>query len=196
MRERTKTIFILVLVVGIVSMTIAYAQLTQRLNITGAGKVLGKSNWNVHFTDPVGPHREGYAIVEEGNELRRVGTTTLENLVATLRAPGDSVSYTFDVKNDGELNAKISSVFFSNVVDANYNGASAVDEALVKQYIYYSLYYTGTTTTPAIGDKLAVGASRSLTLTIGYKSTAPELPDQTVLVTGLHAYIDYEMDEN
>lgn len=192
-KERTKTILILILIVGIVSMTVAYAQLTQRLNINATGKVLNKDNWNVHFDDPVGPATTGYASIEEGKGLVRRGTTTLENLVAVLKAPGDSVSYTFNVKNDGELDAKISDVFMSNIVDANYNGASEADKTLVKQYIYYTLVYTNSGVAPKMGDVLAKGQSVNMTLTIGYSSEAPSLPDATVTVSGINAHIDYEM---
>ena len=50
MKERTKNILIAVLIVGLVSMTVAYAALTQVLNINASAKVLSKSTtWNVRF---------------------------------------------------------------------------------------------------------------------------------------------------
>ena len=39
MKERTKNILIAVLIVGLVSMTVAYAALTQGLNINASAKV-------------------------------------------------------------------------------------------------------------------------------------------------------------
>ena len=50
MNSRTKNILIGVLLVGIISMTIVYAALSQQLNISGSAKVQSKSeSWNIHF---------------------------------------------------------------------------------------------------------------------------------------------------
>lgn len=195
MKEKTKNALIIVLIVGLVSMTIAYAALTQVLRVNASAKVIGKdSNWNVHFTNPVGPTTTGYAEVEEGSELVISGTTTLENLVVTLKAPGDSVSYEFKVKNDGAIDAKIDTVFLPDIQTANYNGASAADEALVKANLYYTLKYKDNNTTPASDDLLAKNTERTLVLTIGYDSNATDMPSNTVTVSGLNSHIDYKQN--
>ena len=85
MKERTKNILIAVLIVGLVSMTVAYAALTQVLNINASAKVLSKSTtWNVHFANLSAVDTHGYASV--ATPLTLSGTTTLEGLVANLSA--------------------------------------------------------------------------------------------------------------
>ena len=193
MKEKTKNALIIVLIVGLVSMTIAYAALTQVLRVNATAKVIGKdSNWNVHFTDPVGPTITGYAEVAQGEELVISGTTTLENLVVTLKAPGDSVSYEFKVKNDGEIDAEVEDVFLPDLTTANYNGASAADEALVKANLYYTLKYKDNNQTPATGDTLNKNTERTLILTIGYSDQATDMPSNTVTVSGLNSHIDFK----
>lgn len=197
MREHAKTFLIIVLLIGIVSMTIAYAALTRTFKINSTGKVLSKENWDIHFTNPSddssNPILGGSGLVERPLEL--TSKTTLENLVAVLKAPGDSVSYTFYVVNDGILDAKISSIAKTSVENATYTYTSEADRDLVKQYIYYDVVYTGTNTAPEVNDTLAAGASRKMKLTIGYSSSAPSLPSNTVTVSGLNYSIDYVMND-
>ena len=199
MSEKTKNFLLTVLIVGLVSMTIAYASLTQILNINAGAKVIGKdASWDIHFDDLVGPNTTGYAEVEPGDEPDITGVTSLENLMVTLKAPGDSVSYELDIDNDGAIGAKIANngVFISDPVNANYNGASAADEALVKANLYFTIKYKGTDTTPAAGDVIAAGAKRTIVITIGYSDTATDMPTNTVTVTGLNAHIDFEQQNS
>jgi len=50
MNERKKNILLAVLVVGIISMTVAYAALSTTLNINGSASVQNiDQSWNIHF---------------------------------------------------------------------------------------------------------------------------------------------------
>ena len=190
MKEKTKNILIAVLVVGLVSMTVAYAALTQVLNINAGAKVLNKSSsWNVHFENLSAASTTGYATIPTGKGLVLSGTTTLTGLEVNLRAPGDSVSYTFDVKNDGTINAKVSQVVLPTVAQATYDGATA-DITIVKSNLEYSLTHAdGSAIT--VNETLNAGTTKSLKLTISYKSSATSLPAADVTVSGLNAHIDY-----
>ena len=201
MGEKTKNTLMALLIVGIVSMTIAYAALTQRLNINSNARVLSKnSSWNIHFTNLSAPTKTGYAQVRSGEELvLDSSSTTLSGLTATLSAPGDSVSYTFDVINEGTINAKIntSGVHLANVASATCTGSpvpSAADCTLVKNNLTYTLTYANGAAL-ADGDKLAAGATKSLKLTITYNASATDVPSDDVTISGLDSYIDYIQDE-
>ncbi len=204
MKERTKNILIAVLIVGLVSMTVAYAALTQVLNINASAKVLGKSTtWNVHFENLSDVDAHGYATVASPLSLK--GTTTLEGLVANLSAPGDYVAYKFDIVNSGTINAKVSSVTLPNLTSGvTYTGSATdsakktADENLVKSNIQYELGYctaTSDTTYTEItaNDTLNSGAAnkRTACLRISYKSSATDVPSSDVTVAGLDAHIDY-----
>lgn len=202
MGEKTKNLLIGLLIVGLVSMTVAYAALTQTLTINTSAKVLNKdASWNVHFNAPVAQTPVGYASVATGKELVLSGTTTLQGLEVTLRAPGDAYSYKFDIENEGTINAKINTngVVLPDISTLTITG-SAADVAIVRQNLEFSLVYsTGDAKagqTPAAGDTLAAGATRNLTLTISYKSTADNLPANDVTISGLNAHIDYIQDTN
>ena len=200
MGEKTKNALIALLIIGLVSMTIAYAALTQQLQINAGAKVLNKSaTWDIHFANVVAGTPVGYASISQGKSLTGTGTTTLSGLEVTLKAPGDSLSYTFDVVNNGSINAKINTngVSIPNIANLTVTGSEG-DVAIVKSNLEYSLVYaTGDVNagqTPAAGDTLAAGQSRKLKLTISYKSNATSLPSNDVTVSGINAHIDYIQD--
>lgn len=190
MKEKTKNLLIAVLIIGLVSMTVAYAALTQVLNINAGAKVINKaSSWNVHFTNLSAADLDGYATIPTNKGLVLSGTTTLTGLEVNLRAPGDAVTYTFDVVNEGTINAKVSQVVLPTVAGATYAGASA-DVTIVKANLEYSLTHAdGTAITQ--NETLNAGTTKSLKLKISYKSSATNLPAADVTVSGLNAHIDY-----
>lgn len=105
-RERGfKIIAIIALVVAIAGLTIGYAAYTETLKIDGAANV-DPSSWSIYFksdSDLKGL-TTGYAVVNKEPTLE---STTISGFDVTLKAPGDSVSYVFDVKNAGNLSAKL-----------------------------------------------------------------------------------------
>ena len=134
MGEKTKNALIALLIIGLVSMTIAYAALTQQLQINAGAKVLNKSaTWDIHFANVVAGTPVGYASISQGKSLTGTGTTTLSGLEVTLKAPGDSLSYTFDVVNNGSINAKINTngVSIPNIANLTVTGSEG-DVAIVK----------------------------------------------------------------
>lgn len=201
MGEKTKNALIALLIVGLVSMTVAYAALSQQLTINSGAKVLNKSAlWNVHFGTPVAGTPVGYASVATGKGLVKANDTTLSGLEVTLKAPGDSMSYTFDVTNSGTINAKIGTngVSIPDISTITVSGASNDDLALIRNNLEFKLVYSAGDAkagqTPAAGDTLASGQTRNLTLTISYKSSATSLPSDDITVSNLSAHIDYVQD--
>ena len=201
MGEKTKNAIIALLIVGLVSMTVAYAALSQTIFINSSAKVLNKSAlWNVHFDTPVAGTPVGYASVATGKGLVKANATTLSGLEVTLRAPGDSMSYTFNVVNDGTINAKIGTngVSLPDISNISISGVSSDDLALIRSNREFSLVYgTGDTKAgqaPAAGDTLASNTSRPMVLTISYKNSATNLPSDDITISGLNAHIDYVQD--
>ena len=58
--ERTRNIILIVLAVCLIGITVAYAILSQNLNIRGVANV-NKTSWNIHFTNLLTPKVEGQA---------------------------------------------------------------------------------------------------------------------------------------
>ena len=100
--ERTRNIILIVLAVCLIGITVAYATLSQNLNISGVANV-NKTSWNIHFTNVLTPKVEGQAT--GGKATLNDNSTILTISEGTLSAPGDKITYTFDVINEGDLPA-------------------------------------------------------------------------------------------
>ena len=195
--DKQKNILLIVLLVGIVSMTIAYATLSQRLDIKSSAVVQSKSSsWDVHFRT-VSCTATGDAEVTTPLSPTASNTTELSGLVATFKAPGDTVTCTFYVENSGEIDAEITAVQQQDATKTiTYESAAtdaskkAADEALVNGKINYSMSYVEGSG-PAVGDILASGASKQLKITLTFDSNVTELPSADVTITNFASYIIY-----
>lgn len=201
MGEKTKSLLIGLLIIGLVAMTVAYAALSQTLTISSSAKVESKSsNWDIHFDNLAAasgsPH--GYATIV--SPLTKSAATTLSGLNVTLKAPGDYVSYTFDVVNGGTINAKIdtngvSLPDVSTISMAGDTTTGTADIAIVRANLEYTLVYgTGDAKAgqaPAVNDTLNAGQTRHMVLTIKYKDNANNLPTNDVTISALNASLTY-----
>lgn len=185
---RTKNILLVVLLIAVLTLSISYAALSQYLYINSSATVGGKSTgWNVAFTD-VTCAPTGYAAVTTDFTST---ATTLSGLVATLKAPGDSVVCHIDVTNGGSIDAKLSTFTLQDGT-LTYTGSGAAktaDEALINGKLVYTIVYDDEDDdageVPAADDTLAVGDTRYLKLTIAYPDTETELPENDVTVSGM-----------
>ena len=108
MNNKIQNIVLGVLAVGLIGLTVAYASLSQNLTINGTAKVAA-ATWDIKFLNLTQKSKSGYAAFPTSNALTASGTTISGN-IGTLKAPGDSLTYTFDIKNNGSINAKVNSV--------------------------------------------------------------------------------------
>ena len=107
MNKDKKVVFgILALLVGIVAISISYATFTQNLNINGTANVTA-SSWSVHFANLTNVVRNGTAVEQTAPTIKS-GQTSIGDYSVDFYTPGDSITYTFDVVNDGDYDAKIS----------------------------------------------------------------------------------------
>ena len=110
--NKTKNIILAVLVVGIVGMTIAFASLTQQLNITNNNATVS-TKWRVGFnstvTTSVGTTIDGTttgASYTNGTPTVTNDQQTITGLQASFSKPGDYVEVAFKVQNEGNIAAK------------------------------------------------------------------------------------------
>lgn len=194
---RTKNILLVVLLIAVLTLSISYAALSQYLYINSSATVGGKSTgWNVAFTD-VSCAPTGYAAVTTPFTAT---ATTLNGLVVTLRAPGDSVVCDVEVTNGGAIDADLST-FTLQDGSLTYTGSGdnkTADEALVNGKLVYTIVYAENDDEEGnvpgdngVDDTLAAGAERHLTLTIAYPDTETELPDNDVTISGIRTTFLY-----
>ena len=92
----------------------------------------------------------GYAVVNKEPTLE---STTISGFDVTLKAPGDSVTYAFDVKNAGNLSAKLKTFVEGTLSCTPATGSTASNEEannLCKELKYTLTYSDGRTLSPNV----------------------------------------------
>ncbi len=134
-------------------MAVGYAAFSTTLNIQGTANVTSK--WDVHIDSitpgtPVGTAKSVSATVEDGS--------LNANFTTELVSPGDSLTYTVTVKNDGTLAAKLSNLTFTH------------DENDAILYTYNGI---------AKDDVIAAGKTQTFTITVQYNPAVTGQPTNT-----------------
>jgi len=195
--RKIKIISLCALLVAVLGLTVAFAALSQTLTINGSAAV-DAASWDIHFEKTSGKETEvkGAATFTEPT----LSGTTIENFSATLTKPGDSVTYYFDIVNNGTIDAQIESYNFprafndcftninkySYCMNFDFNGdneVNAVDRLVYSTLFNYYLAYADTDKSVRQGDTINAGETKHMKLVIEYKDTATELPENNLTLT-------------
>ena len=190
MNNKIQNIVLGVLAVGLIGITIAYASLSQNLTINGTAKVAA-ATWDVHFEGMNAGTATGYATLPTTGKLAASGTSVSGN-IGTLKAPGDTITYTFNVKNAGSINAKISSITAPKLTcaPATSGGSQTVANNVCANLTYTIEYTSENPKTIAVGNTLTSGTSKNITLKIVNNSNAT-LASEDIAVTASPMIINY-----
>ncbi len=175
----------LALVVSVVAIGLAYAGFTQTLNINGTGNVVS-SKWDIYFNNLSNAATTGTANVVTPATISP--KTKIGDYYVELASPGDSVTYTFDVVNDGDFDAKLTTLAKSN--------PTCTPSATLCNYLTYTLTYTSGGATVAQNDTLLSGETKNMTLKLMLRSDTPAsaLSNTELSVTGLGITLLYSQD--
>jgi len=168
MEQRHKNMLIGGLLAIVLIMAVGYAAFATQLNINGTANIT--SNWDVHIEsitpgEPVGSAKNIATSVDEGKLSAEFETE--------LVAPGDSITYTIVVKNNGNLDAKLSTIDFNKGTES------------VIQYSYRGIDTTGET------SLLPAGVERTFTVTVSYNSNVTSQPSKDDLQSILTMKLNY-----
>ena len=187
--ERTRNIILIVLAVCLIGITVAYATLSQNLNISGVANV-DKTSWNIHFTNVLTPKVEGQAT--GGKAVLNDGKTVLTISEGTLSAPGDKIVYTFDVINEGDLPAEVETTLTQKEDCKAENGS---DVSIFCNKIGLDLVYADTKEKVQKSDRLLSGETKTLNLIITYDKDKllTSLPTTPIVLSNITSTINYTM---
>ena len=124
--------------------------------------------WNVYFSNLSASVVNGTAEVPESPSLEN---TSLGSYDVLISKSGDFATYTFDVINDGSVDAKLKNILkvtptcISLVIPADKD-----DEKIVCDNLEYSISYTKNSKKVKVDDVIKAHSKENLTLKIGYKS--------------------------
>ncbi|MBP3635260.1 MAG: hypothetical protein J6J17_02210 [Bacilli bacterium] len=205
MSNKIRNVVLIILAIALIGMTIVYAALSQTLNITSTAKVKA-STWDIHFANLSEATKVGGANVTTPPTL---ASTTISGLDVSLVKPGDSVSYTFDVVNNGSIDANLGTY----TINTKGNGITCTDSSgsttssnatnVCNNLIFTLTYNTATTaaqtgtaisagTAVAKNQKLKAGQTVKLKLTVTFNSAATSVPTSDVTISGLNSTLVYD----
>ena len=196
--RKVRVLSIAALLVAVLGLTVAFAALSQTLTIKGSAAV-NAASWDIHFEKTSGKETEvkGAATFTEPT----LSGTTIENFSATLTKPGDSVTYYFDIVNNGTVDAVVLSYNFPTAMEeclhqslssnpecepfdlVKNDEVDAYDKGKYLSMFNYNIYYADSEKKLASKDTLNAGETKHMKLVIEYKDTATELPENNITLT-------------
>jgi len=182
-QREMRIITVVALCVAVICLSVAYAAMGQTLTITGSAE-MRMANWNIHI-DNLKATTTGLATYTMPN----VSNTQLGNYDVVLNKPGDSVTFTFDIVNDGDINATLGTLTKGKPKCSSLTNKK--DEEIVCNNIVYSLKYADGSSVE-VGDSLLVNNHMSAKLTISYDESATEVPESTVNISDLDLTLIYD----
>ena len=187
--RKVKYLSIVALIVAVVGLGVAFAAMSTTLTINGTA-TMDTAKWDIHFENLSEVKLGGFATETVKPTL---AATKIGDYAVTLTRPGDSATYTFDVVNDGTIDAKLGTYTKSApVFTATSTTAAEADVATVQGNLIYKLTYTDTGVEVAQDDILGQGETKNLTLHIEYDKDATTLPSAKVEITGMDITMVYD----
>ena len=175
-RNKNLVTGVLALVVSVVAVGIAYAGFTQTLNINGTANVMS-AKWDIYFANLANAVTTGTANVVTPATISP--KTKIGDYYVTFATPGDSMTYVFDVVNDGDFDAVLTGL--------TKGTPSCSSNATLCNYLTYTLKYTANNRDVAENDILLRGQTRNMTLklTLDANMPASALPSEEVTIGNL-----------
>ena len=208
-KSRNYVVFgVLALVVSLVAVSLAYAGFTQTLTINGAATVKA-AKWHVFLNNIANKTTTGTAVWV--SEPTIASGAILAEYSATLKTPGDSVSFEFDTVNDGNWAAVLRTIQLGTVactVDGQKLAADgSVEEAQFdcSEALTYELYdgatkvvdlASPTRSNYTAGNLAAKTGTHTYKLVLTYvdKANNTIMPKADATVTIGSTTFDYEQD--
>ena len=185
-----RTIAIIALCLSVLCLSVGFAAFTQSLAITGTGE-FNPGTWDIKFKNLSAPVTTSGVTVVLAPTLN--GTSTaIGSFDVSLTEPGDSIIYTFDIANDGNVNAVLGTFTKAASPTCTGTGTTAVaDASIVCSNIIYTLTYTTGGAPVNTGDTLSAGDTKNVTLKLEYP-TGATLPEAKVEITDLGITLLYK----
>ena len=169
--RRTKALVIVVMLIVVAGLTVAFASLSSVLNIKGTA-YLDAAKWGIKFENLSSPTKVGSATTTGTAKIEETKSAEITGINVSLSTPGDKVTYTVDLVNEGTINAKIDKIekteltseqqkyLTFKVTDKDYNEVSE-------------------------GDILSSGETKKLIITIEFIKdlTKEDLPKQSSTIS-------------
>ena len=163
-----KLVAIAALLLSVIGLSIAYAGYTSTLTVEGTATAA--SAWKVKWTNLSAGQATGYASVE--NKTLAIDNTNqaISGFMGTLRAPVDTITYTWNAANEGEIDATLTGVTLGTLScdPASSNGSTAAEAASLCARLTITFTYDGNTLTSSTRGDLLKNTTKPVTMVLTY----------------------------
>ena len=178
-----KIIAVVALVVAVVGLSIAYAGYTSSLTVQGTATVA--SAWKIVWDDLDAGTPTGYAETTGKTLAIDSSKQAISGVLGTLKAPGDTITYTWNVENQGEIDATLATVTLGGLTCAPATGSDATQAQATAVCAKLSIAFTydGAALTASTTGDLLKDAVKPVTMTLTYAAGDAVEIDGDVTVT-------------
>lgn len=198
-----KILSVVALIVAVLGLTVAFAALSETLNITGVASVEGgtdaegNKDWDIKFVESYDENGEVKEPTSTGSAKANSVPVLTENSFdfdVSFSKPGDSVTAYFKIANKGTINAYISSLEKGTVTCSPKEGSSATQEeanAVCKDIKFSFTYSDGEDV--STGDDFNGGVEKDVIVHVEYLNTTEnqELPSGDITINGLSVVTNF-----
>ena len=195
----TKALVVVTLLVSVLALSIAYAAYSATLLISGTVTAKKSSDaWNVHFESTDGsttltPTLGGNAKVTSSATLTE---TKISDFEITFYAPGDSISYDFEVKNTGSVDATLNKITLGSLSCSKATGTQQGTEAdsnnLCGNLGMNIMKSDGNNI--SVGDKIPAGSSETYRLSIIWNESDTNIYENDIAISVGETTFDFVQD--
>ena len=195
----TKALVVVTLLVSVLALSIAYAAYSATLLISGTVTAKKSSDaWNVHFESTDGsttltPTLGGNAKVTSSATLTE---TKISDFEITFYAPGDSISYDFEVKNTGSVDATLNKITLGSLSCSKATGTQQGTETdannLCGNLDMNIMKSDGNNI--SVGDKIPAGSSETYRLSIIWNESDTNIYENDIAISVGETTFDFVQD--
>ena len=189
-----KIVAVLALLIAVVGLSVAYAGYTSTLTFDATANVA--SAWKVIWKDLDAGTATGYATTDGKTVAIDSTNQAISGVLGTLKAPGDTLTYTWKAANEGDIDAIINGVTVGGLTCAPKSGvtpaATADQAAALCAKLSVAFTYDGKALTTETRGDLLKNTSKNVSMTLTYAPGDAVTIDGDVVVTIGRTSITYE----
>ncbi len=189
-KNLNKLIVVVTLIIAILGLGVSLVAISSTVKISGYASSVNNGKWDIHFENLSKVQITGKAQ-EVSRPIINKNSTSIDRFKVEFSSKTDVVAYEFNVVNDGNLDAKVSTI---SILDPICKGVSedittaVTDAETVCNSFKYELYYANGSRI-MIDDLLPAGSKKTLKLIMRYIGNT--WPTERVELTNLSASIIY-----
>ena len=173
-QRRIKMLSLSAVIIAVLGLTVAFAALSATLNINGTA-YLDAAKWGIRFENLSSPTKIGSATTTGTAKIEETKAAEITDINVSLSIPGDKVTYTVDLVNEGTINAKIDKIEKTTLTEEQ------------QKYLTFKVTYKDGTEVSE-GDILSKEERKNLIITIEFIKdlTKDDLPTSTNTISLLY----------